>query len=148
MKADELNKANASLLTKIIKDNVQVQLNVANSIWLNEAFHFQDHFAKNNQVNFNAEIQEIDIVDSDSAKQINEWVNKKTNQKIERIVEDPLDANLVALLINAIYFKGGWKHEFNKDLTKKQAFHFADGTDDETDTILFMGAISNPQETK
>jgi serine protease inhibitor len=128
MEADELNKTNASLLTKLIKDNDQIQLNIANSIWLNETFHFQDDFAKNNQDYFNAEIQEIDIANSDSAKRINDWVKKATNQKIESVVEDPLDENLVALLINAIYFKGGWTHEFNKDLTKNQAFHLWDGT--------------------
>src|SRR5699024_6213933 len=44
---DELNKANASLLTKLYKHANDIQLNVANSIWLNEAFHFQDDFARN-----------------------------------------------------------------------------------------------------
>ncbi len=128
MKPDELNKANASLLTELIKDNDQIQLSIANSIWLNEVFHFQDDFAKNNKDYFNAEIQEIDINDSDSAKRINDWVKKSTNQKIAEIVEAPLDPNLVTLLVNAIYFKGTWAHEFDKDLTKKQAFHLQDGS--------------------
>ena len=128
MKPDELNKANASLLTELIKDNDQIQLSIANSIWLNEVFHFQDEFAKNNKDYFNAEIQEIDIIDSDSAKRINDWVKKSTNQKIAEIVEAPLDPNLVTLLVNAIYFKGTWAHEFDKDLTKKQAFHLQDGS--------------------
>ena len=116
------------MLTELNKDNDQIQLSIANSIWLNEVFHFQDDFAKNNKDYFNAEIQEIDITDSDSVKRINDWVKKSTNQKIDEIVGAPLDANLVTLLVNAIYFKGTWTHEFDKDLTKKQAFHLQDGS--------------------
>ncbi|MER2090627.1 MAG: serpin family protein, partial [Sporosarcina sp.] len=128
MEADELNQANASWLTNLMEENDEIQLNIANSIWLNELFHFQDDFAKNNKDYFNAEIQEIDINDSDSVKQINDWVKKSTNQKIDEIVQDPLDSDLVTLLINAIHFKGDWSHEFDKDLTKNQTFHLQDGS--------------------
>ncbi|NYF23367.1 serpin B [Sporosarcina sp. JAI121] len=128
MEADELNQANASWLTKLMKENDEIQLNIANSIWLNELFHFQDDFAKYNKDYFNAEIQEIDINDSDSVKQINDWVKKSTNQKIVEIVQAPLDSDLVTLLVNAIYFKGDWSHEFDKDLTKDQTFHLQDGS--------------------
>ena len=128
MEADELNQANASWLTKLMKENDQIQLNIANSVWLNEVLHFQDDFAKNNSDYFNAQIQEIDIADSDSVKRINDWVKKSTDQKIDGIVKAPLDPDLVTLLINAIYFKGDWTHEFNKDLTNDQAFHLLDGS--------------------
>ena len=128
MEANELNKANASLLTKALKESDKIQLNVANSIWLNENYHFQDNFSKSNKDYFNAEIQEIDVADSESAKRINDWVKSATNQKIDKIVEPPLKANLVALLINAIYFKGDWMYEFDKDLTQNETFHLADGT--------------------
>lgn len=128
MEVNELNKANASLLMEALKESDKIQLNIANSIWLNEKYHFQDDFSKSNRDYFNAEIQEIDVADSESAKSINDWVKSATNQKIDKIVESPLKANLVALLINAIYFKGDWKYEFDKDLTKNETFHLADGT--------------------
>lgn len=125
---DELNRANASFITKLDKNADKVLLKTANSIWLNENYHFQDNFAKNNKDFFNAEINEIDILDVDSAKQINDWVKAATNDKIEEIVEAPLNPHLVTLLINAIYFKGDWKYEFDKKLTENDAFLLADGT--------------------
>ncbi len=128
MDANELNKANASLLKMLLKDNDDIQLSIANSIWLNEEFQFQDDFAENNKDYFDAEIREFNITDSDSAKRINDWVKQSTNNKIEEIVEDPLDPNLVTLLINAVYFKGTWTHEFDKNKTKDQAFHLQGGS--------------------
>lgn len=128
MEVNELNRANASLMSILHSDSKQIQLNVANSIWLNETFHFQTDFAQNNRDYFNAKIQEIDIYDSHSPKMINDWVKKSTNEKIEKIVDAPLDPNLVAILINAIYFKGDWTYEFDKRQTEKRTFHLEDGT--------------------
>ena len=125
---NELNKANASLMTMLHKDSKQIQLNVANSIWLNENFHFQDSFAQNNKDYFNAKIQEIDITSSKSPRLINDWVKNSTNGKIKDIVEDPLQPETVAILINAIYFNGDWKYPFEKANTVKRPFYLSDGT--------------------
>jgi len=119
MYASNLNKANASLMSKLQSDSKQIQLNIANSIWLNNNFHFQAEFAQNNKDYFNANIQEIDISASKSPKMINDWVKKSTNNKIDEIVDTPLNPDLVTILVNAIYFKGSWKDEFEKKLTEK-----------------------------
>ncbi|WP_077211782.1 serpin family protein [Bacillus dakarensis] len=124
----ELNKANASLITSLYQNSKSVQIRIANSIWINEDFHFQPEFSQNTQDYFNAEIEEIDIFDSKSAEMINDWVKKSTNNKIEEIVESPLNPDLVALLINAIYFNGDWKFEFDKKQTKDRTFYLNDGT--------------------
>ena len=128
IEAKKLNQANASLMNLFHRSSKQVQLNVANSIWLNEKYHFQTEFAQNNKDYYNAEIQEIDINDSGSPKMINNWVKDKTNGKIGEIVESPLDPDLVTVLINAIYFKGDWKYEFDKSQTEDRPFYLADGT--------------------
>ena len=128
MDVAELNKANASLMSILDRDSKNIQLNIANSIWLNKKFHFQTDFARNNRDYFQAKIKEIDINDGQSPKMINNWVKKSTKDKIEKIVDSPLDANLVAILINAIYFKGNWKDEFDKQQTEERTFYLADGT--------------------
>lgn len=125
---NELNKANASMLSMLDKEKNQIQLDVANSIWLNENYHFQKDFAEHNKGYFNAEIEELDITNIESPKRINDWVKKSTNDKIEEIVDSPLDSNLVAILINAIYFKGNWAYEFDEKATEDRAFKLEDGT--------------------
>ena len=128
IEAEKLNQANASLMNLFHSSSETIQLNVANSIWLNENYHFQNDFAQNNKDYYNAEIQEIDIYDSGSPKMINNWVKEKTNGKIGEIVESPLDPDLVTVLINAIYFKGDWKYEFDESQTEDRPFIWQDGT--------------------
>src|SRR5699024_10549481 len=102
---NELNKANASLLTALKKETGDTQLHIANAIWLNKDFHFQEDFAQHNNDYFHAKTKEIDIRDDQSPVKINDWVSETTNGKIEEIVDAPLNSDLVAILINAIYFK-------------------------------------------
>src|SRR5699024_7986232 len=125
---NELNKANASLMTALEKETDDTQLHIANAIWLNEDFHFKEEFAQHNKDYFHAETEEIDIRDDKSPVKINDWVSETTNGKIEEIVDAPLNSDLVAILINAIYFKGDWKSEFDKKETEDQPFHLEDGT--------------------
>ncbi|MBM7599588.1 serpin B [Virgibacillus halotolerans] len=123
----KLNKANASLISIMNNDSDQVQLDIANSIWLNKRFQFQDDFAKNNKSYFNAEIQEINVDDRKSAEKINDWVRKATNYKIDKIADSPLDSDMVTMLINAIYFQGEWTNEFDEKETADRTFYLADG---------------------
>ncbi|MBX3356622.1 MAG: hypothetical protein KF724_13070 [Phycisphaeraceae bacterium] len=58
--------------------------------------------------------------------EINDWVSKKTEGKIERILE-ALSPNSVCVLLNAIYFKGTWASQFNRDATQDAPFHLATG---------------------
>ncbi|MGM8365731.1 serpin family protein [Virgibacillus sp. W0181] len=132
---DELNKANASLLGALNKDTDEIKTSVANSIWLNKRFHFQDAFRQNNEAFFQAKIETIDVMDNESAESINEWVKNATNKKITDIIQAPLNPDLVAILINAIYFKGDWKYEFAKELTEEKNFYLDDGT---SEPVPFM----------
>src|SRR5699024_9284029 len=81
------NEANASLMSMLHKETDDITLRIANSIWLNENFHFQTDFAKHTTDYFNAEIEEIDVLDAQSPKLINDWVDEATNGKIEDIVD-------------------------------------------------------------
>ena len=52
---------------------------------------------------------------------INNWVNKQTEGKIEKILKQ-LDPNSVCVILNAIYFKGQWANQFKKEHTRKSPF--------------------------
>src|SRR5690625_5179 len=123
---EDLNKANAALLENL-HDKSKSELNIANSIWLNDEFALDDDFKQNTSDYFNAKIQEINIGDANVADNINDWVEQATNEKITDMVDSPLSQDLVAMLINAIYFKGDWKYEFDSDLTETHDFQTGDG---------------------
>jgi len=124
----ELNKANASLVSKLHNESEDIDLKVGNSIWLNDKFHFQEEFAQRNRDYYDAEISEIETTDSKSVDLINKWVADSTNNKIDEMVKDPLDQDIVTLLINAVYFKGDWKYKFYQNETVEKPFHLENGT--------------------
>lgn len=135
---EDLNRANASLLDKLTKQTEQIELLFANSVWLNEDFHFQDQFANDNRHFFDAEISEINITDSNSVKRMNDWVNKKTKGKIDEIVQHPLSDDLVTILLNALYFQGDWMYEFDESLTEDKTFIHSN---DQSKKIPFMTTV-------
>ncbi|MED4202730.1 serpin family protein [Neobacillus mesonae] len=128
IEAEQLNKANASLMSMLLNDFKHSRLEIANSIWLNNQLHFQDEFAQNVPNYYNAKIQEVDVNSTKTPKIINNWVEKATNGRITKIVDEDINSNTAAFLINAIYFKGDWVHAFNPELTEKRTFHLGDGT--------------------
>jgi serpin B len=56
--------------------------------------------------------------------EINGWVNRKTEGKIDKILEkiEPMSA---AVLLNAVYFKSRWAIPFDERLTKDESFSLA-----------------------
>ena len=109
-------------------------LNIANSIWINKdktQQRFSDEFKGISETFYNADVGIVDNMNA--VKEINSWVNDKTNEKIPQILDNSSD--FWAMLINAIYFKGTWQNEFGKYATKPDEFTNADGT---KKTIDFM----------
>jgi len=66
------------------------------------------------------------------ADQVNEWCSTATHEKIPKII-DTLNADDLMVLVNAIYFKGLWKKEFDANNTKKRKFKNLNKEEKETD---------------
>ena len=57
---------------------------------------------------------------------INAWVKRKTEGKIPTILEE-LGPNSVAVILNAVYFKGNWLDQFDRKMTNEQPFKLGAG---------------------
>ncbi|WP_088005515.1 serpin family protein [Indiicoccus explosivorum] len=126
--AEDMNRANASLMAALQSDSEDIRLEFANSIWVKDSYSFLDSFTESSRDYYRAEIESIDVTDPESAERINSWVAEATNGKIEDMVSKPLPGNLVALLLNAVYFKGDWQYPFIRELTEEKPFSTAGGT--------------------
>ena len=71
---------------------------------------------------------DADIYPLQSAEQVNSWVSEKTRGKITAIIDDSVASQAALLLINAIYFKARWEHEFRPSDTNELQFTRFDGT--------------------
>jgi serine protease inhibitor len=121
MNLEEANRAFADLKSALAPTDPKIQLKIANSLWARNGFALNPAFIERNKQHYGAEIASLDFSDPAAPKAINSWVNKNTEGKIDKIV-DQINRGDVLFLINAIYFKGQWKFEFKKENTKPDMF--------------------------
>ncbi|MFO7998780.1 MAG: serpin family protein [Bacteroidales bacterium] len=124
---EEINEAYRKLMKDLLSVDPKVVLNIANSIWYRSDFQVQPPFIDVNKDYYDAEVVSLDFDAPGAVDQINQWVSDKTNELIESIIEE-IPAEAVMYLINAIYFKGQWKYEFDKEETMPDSFSLSDGT--------------------
>ncbi len=125
---EEINQAYRSLIDLLTDLDPKVIFEIANSIWYREGFNISPTFVDVNQTYFDAVVRALDFSAPGAAGTINQWVENATHGKIEEIVDDPISAATVMILINAIYFKGLWTYQFDPDDTVDRPFYVPGGS--------------------
>lgn len=124
---EKIGRAHSEMRKKIERQDSKIELSIANSLWARSGVRFKSEFLDRNREFFGAEISTLDFADPGAAAVINRWVDSSTKGKIDKIVEQ-IDSQTVMYLINAIYFKGRWKTEFDKAATGQGTFRLLDGS--------------------
>ena len=124
----EINESYRSLIDMLRGLDPTVEFRIANSIWYRNTFPFEQTFLTESQQYFDARVAALDFNAANAAPTINDWVKQSTNNKIDKIVEPPIDGEVVMYLINAIYFNGAWTARFEKNQTRQDQFTTIDGT--------------------
>jgi serpin B len=124
---DLINNYYDNLITNLPQLDPLTTINIANSIWYRQDFSVLPAFLQTNSTYYHAKIQSLDFTSSSAPATINSWVNQQTGGKIPAIVNQiPSDA--VMYLINAIYFKSGWREKFDPAKTAKLDFYLPDNS--------------------
>ncbi len=127
MTIEEVNQAYRDLIDLLRTLDPRVELLLANSIWHRPEFTPLPAFLEVNRQFFDADVQALDFARPDAPTVINQWVEDATRGKIPTIVPDPIPDRIVAYLINAVYFKGDWVQQFDKDRTQDEPFRLGNG---------------------
>ncbi|KAH8372755.1 hypothetical protein KR009_004425, partial [Drosophila setifemur] len=100
-------------------------LHIANKIFVMEGYPLAEQFDQLLSKEFLSSAQSVNFASSaQAAATINGWVEQSTNYLIKDLVSaSALDANSRMVLVNAIHFKGIWKHKFPKHATRPDHFH-------------------------
>ncbi|HME82101.1 MAG TPA: serpin family protein [Candidatus Eremiobacteraceae bacterium] len=123
-----INSANAQLVQTLAAPVKDVTLSVADSLWADSRrMALRKAYVEQMQHFYGAEVADVDFGSDATPARINAWVQKKTQGKIPKIIDriNPAD---VALLLNALYFKGQWSTKFDATKTQPHDFTLADGS--------------------
>jgi serpin B len=121
-----INNSYKTLSEALLSVDKRVLISIANSVWTENNFVVKKPFTDILTKYYSAEARSFDIKDPLAPRQINTWIEGKTNGLIKDMV-DKLNENTVMLLINAIYFKGKWNSQFEKANTVNRSFFRPDG---------------------
>ncbi len=132
-----LNKALTTQPEYLQSDAQPLTFNIANAVWAQKDFHFEQSFLDTLSANYNAGLKLVDFNKPEDARAlINLWVAAQTNDKIQELIpEGLLDQMTRMVLTNAIYFKGAWSNQFEEKDTEDGSFTLLDGS---SKTVPFM----------
>ena len=123
-----LRSSFAKLNNVFNEEEKEYKLNVANAFWAQHDYSFLPDYLNVIGRYYGGTNANLDFVNENkkSVKEINDWVEDNTNNKIKNIISS-LDSQTRLVLTNAIYFKGKWKYEFDKSDTKDMFFKTPNG---------------------
>ncbi|MEX0843147.1 MAG: serpin family protein [Gemmatimonadota bacterium] len=145
LEEEEINSSYAGLLELLGDLDPEVETTVANAIWHRQGTTLREDFRDRVEETFGARIEDLDFSAPDAADIINDWVSGATGGRIDKMVTPPIPGNVVAYLMNAIYFKAGWTVPFDPELTSSAPFRLKDGSTENVemmmrdDTIPYFG---------
>ncbi|XP_055950489.1 serpin B6-like [Argiope bruennichi] len=99
-------------------------LKAANAVLVDKHLRLLEEYRNNVQEFYRAVVKDVDFGREAPriVEEINSFVREKTNGKIEKLL-DELSPSTVLVLLNAVYFKGTWKIEFDREETFDQIFY-------------------------
>ncbi len=129
MPIDELNAYLMAYMNSLPSGD-KYKLNPANSIWFtsDERFAVDEEFLKENAAKYGADIFKAPF-DDGTLKDINNWVNEKTEGMIPEIL-DQIPSDAVMYLINALAFEAEWDETYYDFQVIEDKFTTEDGTEE------------------
>ncbi|MFT3867054.1 MAG: serpin family protein [Nibricoccus sp.] len=106
-----------------------ISLNVANRLYGQSGYAFRSAFLTKVQTDHGASFQAVDFRNNAEKvrEEINQWVAQQTHERIRNVIPPRgLDSQTRLTLVNAVWLKAPWAHEFSEYGTKTETF-FVDG---------------------
>lgn len=122
---NEMNRLNVRLNAALpYRDPENVTVEIANGVWLNEAYDINPDFVGVMRESYAAESESYDFGKVNIADIANKWIAGKTRNGIKNLIPAFYNRNpqTIFVLANALYFNGKWREKFQRSETKPRAF--------------------------
>lgn len=120
----DVNEANAALQASLQDADPLLNIIIANSLWTQDGGSVLPSFTRADQTYYGATLGDL----SGAPANVNAWISSETQGLITDILPPGDYQTAVAVLANAVYFKGPWTTAFDPSLTVAQPFTLGDGS--------------------
>lgn len=122
----DVNAAYAALMPLLTTLDPTVKMTFANAAWFDTSASASVTFTQALGSTFGARVASAPLLDPATPAAINAWVSGATNARIPKMV-DRFEPGDIAYLLNATYFKGQWRAQFDAAKTQPADFSVATG---------------------
>ncbi len=125
---DAVNSFCLSMLQQLPKLDKKTKLSIANAIFVDAGYQLNAPYKSTVSKHYLAEVSNLDFSKTkESTDHINNWCSKNTNGMIPKVL-DEVSPDMLAYLLDALYFKSEWTRKFKKEMTKETYFTGEDGS--------------------
>ena len=118
----------AKMLTSLPAIDKKTKLTLANAIVVDDGYSLLPAYMDSVRTYYDAMVDNLDFFDkAGSAAKINKWCSDHTEGLIPKVL-DETDPDMLAYLLNALYFKSKWSEQFEKNATRNLVFTREDNT--------------------
>ncbi|KAM5304044.1 serpin B13-like isoform 1-T2 [Glossophaga mutica] len=124
-KTEEIHHQFQMFLSEISKLTNNHELKIANRLFGEKTYLFLQKYLDYVEKYYHASLEPVDFINAadESRKKINSWVESQTHEKIKDLFPAAtLSSSTKLVLVNAVYFKGQWDREFQKEHTTEEEF--------------------------
>ncbi len=126
-----LRLGNAYVYEALNNPDAGYVLSTANALWVDKSYVFLPEYLATAEQYYHANTRYADFKNQpeESRQVINHWTEQRTENKIHDLIPAGFITNLTPLVVtDAVYFRGTWEKEFNKNETTDAPFMAPDGT--------------------
>ncbi|XP_027522112.1 leukocyte elastase inhibitor isoform X1 [Corapipo altera] len=127
-KVEDIHSRFQTLTMDINRSNAPYLLRLASRLFGEKSYSFLPDFLTNTRKLYGADLATVDFLQAcdEARKEINQWVEQKTEGKIPDLLsEGSVDNSTRLVLVNAIYFKGNWAEKFKEADTTDMPFQLS-----------------------
>ncbi len=109
------------------------RLNIKNSLWIKDSFHYRDEMLTAIKEQYMTEIYKGDFARREFQEKITDWVSENTNHEFIPSYDD-LETNdssdpTALIILNILDFNNEWVIPFKAEDTSKETFELTDGSE-------------------
>ncbi|XP_065204225.1 leukocyte elastase inhibitor-like [Planococcus citri] len=104
-------------------------LKLANGIFVQNEYMLKKKYVEDVQLYHKSDIFNVDFASKgeETKNTINKYISNKTENRIPRLLEQPLPKDSLVVLTTCLYFKSVWQKKFIRRLTKAETFRTEKG---------------------
>ena len=125
----ELNSFYKRIIPYLTDSQWGSSFSMANALFTNKSFPMSNQFVAEASDSYQAMARSMNFGSSSPLKAINDWCKEKTGGMIPKII-DKTSPSALMYALNAVYFDGKWKHEFDPSKTKDGKFTLPGGKEE------------------